>query len=112
VWLIMINKRSTMFVFAEPLFIAPLRSKPLYGHQSDLADPIVTITSSPFSFDQVRHVPEDVLGPDLHAKRGDSLSDVNLGVLHSATLALAAIGAATTSRGTCDHITSFNSCVE
>ena len=49
-------------------------------------------TTSPFSFDEVRQVLGDVLGPDLHAKRIDSLCDATLGVLHSASLAVAAIG--------------------
>jgi hypothetical protein len=49
-------------------------------------------TPSQFSFDQVRQVLGGVLGPDLHAKRIDSLCDATLGVLRSASLAVAAIG--------------------
>jgi hypothetical protein len=49
-------------------------------------------TTSRFSFDQVRQVLGNLLGPDLHAKRVDSLCDATLGVLHSACLAVAAIG--------------------
>jgi hypothetical protein len=52
----------------------------------------VTITTSQFSFDKVRDVLGGVLGPDLHTKRIDSLADATLGVLHSASLAVAAIG--------------------
>src|SRR4051794_3908446 len=48
--------------------------------------------TSQFSFDEVRQVLGGVLGPDLHAKRVDSLSDATLGVLHSGSLAVAAIG--------------------
>jgi hypothetical protein len=46
----------------------------------------------PFSFAEVRQVLGGVLGPDLHAKRIDSLCDAALGVLHSGSLAVAAIG--------------------
>ena len=49
-------------------------------------------TTSAFSFDEVRQVLGGVLGPDLHAKRIDSLCDASLGVLHSGSLAVAAIG--------------------
>ena len=49
-------------------------------------------TTSAFSFDEVRQVLGGVLGPDLHAKRVDSLCDASLGVLHSGSLAVAAIG--------------------
>ena len=52
----------------------------------------MTTTASQFSFDQVRDVLGGLLGPDLHAKRIDCLSDATLGVLHSASLAVAAIG--------------------
>ena len=45
-----------------------------------------------FSFDEVRQVLGGVLGPDVHAKRIDSLCDATLGVLHSGSLAVAAIG--------------------
>src|SRR5690349_22095053 len=45
-----------------------------------------------FSFDEVRQVLGGVLGADLHAKRIDSLCDATLGVLHSGSLAVAAIG--------------------
>jgi hypothetical protein len=45
-----------------------------------------------FSFSKVREVLGSVLGQDLHAKRVDSLSDATLGVLHSASLAVCAIG--------------------
>jgi hypothetical protein len=52
----------------------------------------VTTTANRFSFDQVRDVLGGLLGPDLHAKRIDCLSDATLGVLHSGSLAVAAIG--------------------
>ena len=52
----------------------------------------MTTTASQFSFDQVRDVLGGLLGPDLHAKRIDCLPDATLGVLHSASLAVAAIG--------------------
>src|SRR3954451_15700353 len=48
--------------------------------------------TSQFSFDEVRQVLGGVLGADLHAKRIDSLCDATLGVLHSGSLAVAAIG--------------------
>ena len=48
--------------------------------------------TSQFSFDEVRQVLGGVLGPDVHAKRIDSLSNATLGVLHSGSLAVAAIG--------------------
>ena len=51
----------------------------------------MTNTASQFSFDQVRDVLGGLLGPDLHAKRIDCLSDATLGVLRSASLAVAAI---------------------
>jgi hypothetical protein len=51
----------------------------------------MTLTSQ-FSFTEVRQVLGSVLGPDLHAKRIDSLCDATLGVLHSGSLAVAAIG--------------------
>jgi hypothetical protein len=44
----------------------------------------------PVLFDEVRQVLGSVLGPDLHAKRIDSLCDATLGVLHSGSLAVAA----------------------
>src|SRR3954464_14186220 len=47
---------------------------------------------SQFSFGAVRQVLGGVLGPDVHAKRVDSLSNATLGVLHSGLLAVAAIG--------------------
>ena len=52
----------------------------------------MTTTASQFSFEQVRDVLGGLLGPDLHAKRVDSLCDATLGVLHSGSLAVAAIG--------------------
>ena len=52
----------------------------------------MTTTANRFSFDQVRDVLGGLLGPDLHAKRIDCLSDATLGVLHSGSLAVAAIG--------------------
>src|SRR6478752_5840193 len=67
------------------------RSNLLHGHQSDPAEPVMTTTSQ-FSYDEVRQVLGGVLGPDLHAKRVDSLCDATLGVLHSGSLAVAAIG--------------------
>ena len=51
----------------------------------------MSLTNS-FSFDEVRQVLGGVLGADLHAKRVDSLCDATLGVLHSGSLAVAAIG--------------------
>src|SRR3954452_21892746 len=51
----------------------------------------MTLTSQ-FSFDEVRQVLGGVLGPDVHAERIDSLCDATLGVLHSGSLAVAAIG--------------------
>ena len=45
-----------------------------------------------FSSNQVKQVLGGVLGPDLHAKRVDSLSNATLGVLRSASLAVCAIG--------------------
>jgi hypothetical protein len=52
----------------------------------------MSATTSPFSFNEVRPFLGGILGPDLHAKRVDSLSDATLGVMHSASLAVAAIG--------------------
>ena len=52
----------------------------------------MTTTANRFSFDQVRDVLGGLLGPDLHAKRIDCLSDATLGVLHSGSAAVAAIG--------------------
>ena len=52
----------------------------------------MTTTASQFSFDQVRDVLGGLLGPNLHAKRIDCLSDATLGVLHSGSLAVATIG--------------------
>ena len=49
-------------------------------------------TASQFSFGQVRDVLGGLLGPNLHAKRIDSLCDATLGVLRSASLAVATIG--------------------
>ena len=49
-------------------------------------------TASQFSVSEVRHVLGGVFGGDLHAKRIDSLCDATVGVLHSASLAVAAIG--------------------
>ena len=51
----------------------------------------MTLTNS-FSFDAVGQVLSGVLGADLHAKRVDSLCDATLGVRHSGSLAVAAIG--------------------
>src|SRR3954465_15950540 len=48
--------------------------------------------TSQFSFDEVRQVLGGVLGPDVHAKRVDSLCDATLGVLHSGSLARGGIG--------------------
>jgi len=45
-----------------------------------------------FSYNKVRQVLGSVLDHDLHAKRVDSLCDATLGVLHSASLAVCAIG--------------------
>jgi hypothetical protein len=45
-----------------------------------------------FSANKVRQVLGSVLQHDLHAKRADSLCDATLGVLHSASLAVCAIG--------------------
>ena len=45
-----------------------------------------------FSFKQVRDVLGGLLEQDLHAKRVDSLCNATLGVLHSASLAVCAIG--------------------
>jgi len=52
----------------------------------------VITTASQFSFGQVRDVLGGQLGPNLHAKRIDSLCDATLGVLRSASLAVATIG--------------------
>ena len=52
----------------------------------------MSATTSAFSFNEVRQFLGGILGPDLHAKRVDSLSDATLGVMHSASLAVAAIG--------------------
>jgi hypothetical protein len=52
----------------------------------------VVIREQRFSFNQVRHVLGSVLDHDLHAKRVDSLCDATIGVLHSASLAVCAIG--------------------
>src|SRR3954465_13623336 len=51
----------------------------------------MTLTSQ-FSFDEVGQVLGGAPGPDVHAKRIDSLCDATLGVLHSGSLAVAAIG--------------------
>ncbi len=52
----------------------------------------MVIRAQRFSSNQVKQVPGDVLGRDLHAKRVASLCDATLGVLHSASLAVCAIG--------------------
>ena len=52
----------------------------------------MVIRKQHFSFSKVREVLGSALGQDLHAKRVDSLSDATLGVLHSASLAVCAIG--------------------
>jgi hypothetical protein len=52
----------------------------------------MVIREQRFSFNQVRHVLGSVLDHDLHAKRVDSLCDATIGVLHSASLAVCAIG--------------------
>jgi hypothetical protein len=51
----------------------------------------VTTIASQFSFGRARGALGSLFGPDLHAKRIDCLSDATLGVLHSASLAVAAI---------------------
>ena len=45
-----------------------------------------------FSYDAVHHVLGGVFEHDLHAKRVDSLCNATIGVLHSASLAVSAIG--------------------
>jgi hypothetical protein len=45
-----------------------------------------------FSYQGIRDVLGDLLGQDLHAKRVTSLCDATLGVLHSGSLAICAIG--------------------
>lgn len=45
-----------------------------------------------FSYQGIRDVLGDLLGQDLHAKRVASLCDATLGVLHSGSLAICAIG--------------------
>ena len=52
----------------------------------------MVIREQRFSSNQIREVLGAVLGEDLHAKRVASLSDATLGVLHSASLAVCAIG--------------------
>jgi hypothetical protein len=52
----------------------------------------VVIREQRFSFNQIRQVLGSVLDHDLHAKRIDSLCDATAGVLHSASLAVCAIG--------------------
>jgi hypothetical protein len=55
----------------------------------------VTVSPSQFSFNQGRGVLGGLLDPNLHAKRIDWLSDASdatLGVLNTASLAVAAIG--------------------
>jgi len=52
----------------------------------------MVIREQRFSFNEVRQVLGSVLDHDLHAKRVDSLCDATLGVLHSASLAVCAIG--------------------
>jgi hypothetical protein len=52
----------------------------------------MVIRQQRFSIDQVKQVLGGVLGPDLHAKRVESLCDATLGVLRSASLAVCAIG--------------------
>src|ERR1700722_6638968 len=45
-----------------------------------------------FSYKGIRQVLGGLLGEDLHAKRVNSLCDATLGVLHSSSLAICAIG--------------------
>src|ERR1700751_6226854 len=45
-----------------------------------------------FSYKAIHDVLSDLLEQDLHAKRVNSLSDAALGVLHSGSLAICAIG--------------------
>src|SRR6202789_1993420 len=45
-----------------------------------------------FSHQQVHQLLDEVLGPDLHAKRVASLADATLGVMHTASLAVCTIG--------------------
>jgi hypothetical protein len=52
----------------------------------------MVIRQQQFSINQVRQVLGGVLGPDLHAKRVESLCDATLGVLRSASLAVCTIG--------------------
>jgi hypothetical protein len=52
----------------------------------------VVIREQRFSINQVKQVLGGVLGPELHAKRVESLCDATLGVLRSASLAVCAIG--------------------
>jgi hypothetical protein len=52
----------------------------------------MVIREQRFSFNKGRHVLGSVLDHDLHAKRVGSLCDATLGVLHSASLAVCAIG--------------------
>src|SRR5208282_6652879 len=70
----------------------PSRSMLLRGHRSDPPEHIVSTTASRISFDKVRHVLGGLLGPDLHDKRIERRSGATIGVLHSASLAVAAIG--------------------
>jgi Transposase DDE domain len=52
----------------------------------------VVIREQRFSFNQVRGVLGSLLDDELHTKRVDSLCDATIGVLHSASLAVCAIG--------------------
>ena len=52
----------------------------------------MVIREQRFSFNQVRRVLGSLLDDELHAKRVDSLCDATIGVLHSASLAVCAIG--------------------
>jgi Transposase DDE domain len=52
----------------------------------------MTFIASQFSVREVRQVLGGVFGGELHSKRIDSLSGATVGVLHSASLAVAAIG--------------------
>jgi hypothetical protein len=53
---------------------------------------VMTSIASQFSVREVRQVLGGVFGGELHSKRIDSLSGATVGVLHSASLAVAAIG--------------------
>jgi hypothetical protein len=80
-------------VFAEPLLTSARQPKLLRNHQPNAAEPVMSATTiGQFSFNGVRRVLGGVLGADPHTKRIDSLCNAALGVMHSASLAVAAIG--------------------